>query len=210
MDHFVLQAFNRVKTTKGELNTFRKEGKLPAVLYGGGKDAGNLFVFKHEYEKALKSITESTIITLDIEGRKVKVFVKEHQRDAVEKNLIHIDFLEVQEGKILHARVRIRLIGIPKGVVAGGVLENPTHEVEVACDSSVLPEHIDLDITTLDVNHAIHVRDIPEMKDVKILANPDTVIAAVKYARGEVAPATVASAEGSVVATTAEGSESKA
>jgi large subunit ribosomal protein L25 len=210
MDHFVLQAVNRTKSTKGGLNTFRKEGKIPAVLYGGGKDASNLLVLKQEYEKALKSITESTIITLDIEGKKVKVFVKEHQRDAVEKKLIHIDFLEVQEGKILHARVRIRLNGIPKGVVAGGVLENPTHEVEVACDSSVLPEHIDLDISSLEANHAIHVRDIPAMKDVKIITNPDTVIAAVKYARGEVVTATVGSTETAESAAPAEGSESKA
>ncbi|MEW6548480.1 MAG: 50S ribosomal protein L25 [Spirochaetota bacterium] len=189
MNHFVLQAFNRVKSTKGELNTFRKEGKIPAVVYGAGKEAANLFVFKHEYEKALKSITESTIITLDIEGRKINVFVKEHQRAAVSKDLLHIDFLEVQEGKVLHAHVRIRLNGTPKGVVAGGVLENPTHEVEVACDPSVLPEHIDLDISGLEVNHAIHVRDIPAMEGVKILANPDTVIAAVKFARHEAAAA---------------------
>ncbi|TXT47192.1 MAG: large subunit ribosomal protein L25 [Spirochaetes bacterium] len=200
MDHFVLHAFNRAKTTKGELNTFRKEGKLPAVIYGAGKDAANLFVYTHEYEKALKSITESTIITLDIEGKKVNVFVKEHQREAVSKSLLHIDFLEFQEGKILHAHVRIRLRGTPKGVVSGGVLENPTHEVEVACDPSVLPEHIDLDITSLEVNHAIHVRDIPAMEGVKILANPDTVIAAVKYARHE-ATAAAPTAEATPAAT---------
>ena len=194
MEKFVLQAFNRAKTTKGELNTFRREGKIPAVVYAGGKEAASLFVYRAEYEKALKSITESTIIGLDVEGRKLKVFVKAHQRSAVVKDLLHIDFLEVQEGKILHARVRIFLQGTPIGVVAGGILENPTHEIEVACDPSVLPERINIDVSSLEVNHAIHVRDLPAMENVKILASPDTVIAAVKYAKKEV-EAVVATAE---------------
>ena len=192
MEKFVLQAFNRPGTTKGELNTFRREGKIPAVVYAGGKEAASLFVYKSEYEKALKSITESTIIGLDVEGKKLKVFVKAHQRSAVAKDLLHIDFLEVQEGKILHARVRIFLHGTPVGVVAGGILENPTHEIEVACDPSVLPERIDIDISTLEVNHAIHVRELPLMANVRVLANPDTVVAAVKYAKKEVEPVVVA------------------
>lgn len=187
MEHFVLQAFNRVKTTKGQLNQFRIDGKIPAVVYGGGKDASNIFVYTYEYEKALKSITGSTIITLDVEGRKINAFVKDHQRHAVEKNLLHIDFLEVQEGKKLHARVRVFLKGTPVGVTDGGVLENPAHEIEVECDPSVLPERLEIDVTTLEVNHSIHVRDLPEMKDVKVLSSPDMVIAMVKFAREEVA-----------------------
>ncbi len=186
MEHFVIQAFNREKSTKGQLHQYRIEGKIPAVVYGGGKSATNLLVYAHEYEKALKSITESTIITLDIEGKKLNAFVKDHQRHAVDKNLLHIDFLEVQEGKKLHARVRIILKGTPKGVVEGGILENPAHDIEVECDPSVLPERIEVDVTGLEVNHAFHVRDLAEIKDVKVLSSPDLLIAIVKYAREEV------------------------
>lgn len=197
MEHFVLQAFNREKTTKGQLSQYRSEGKIPAVVYGGGKSASNLLVFAHEYEKALKSITGSTIITLDVEGKKINAFVKEHQRHAVDKNLLHIDFLEVQEGKKLHAHVRIILKGTPVGVIEGGILENPAHEIEVECDPSVLPERIEVDVSGLGVNHAFHVRDLAEIKDVKVLTNPDTVVAIVKYAREEAvaAPAEAAPAE---------------
>lgn len=186
MEHFVLQAFDREKTTKGDLNTYRREGKIPAVVYGGGKNARNVFVFAHEYERALKNITESTIITLDIGGKKVEAFVKEHQRDAVEKNLLHIDFLEVQAGKKLHAHVRIHLNGIPAGVKLGGILENPAHDIEVECDPSVLPERIEVDVSGLEANHSIHVRDLPEMPGVKVLSSPDMVVAIVKFARQEV------------------------
>ncbi len=200
MEHFVLQAFDREKATKGHLNQYRKEGKIPAVVYGGGKAARNLFVYKHEYERALLRITESTIITLDIQGQKIPAFVKDHQRSAVEKDFLHIDFLEVQAGKKLHARVHINLKGTPVGVVKGGVLENPAHDIEVECDPSVLPERIEIDISTLEVNHSIHVRDLPEMKDVKVLSSPDMVIVMVKFARAEVEKAPEAAAEATAAA----------
>lgn len=186
MEHFVIQAFNREKSTKGQLNQYRIDGKIPAVVYGGGKSASNLLVNAKEYEKALKSITESTIITLDIEGKKINAFVKDHQRHAVEKYVLHIDFLEVQEGKKLHARVRLILKGTPVGVVEGGILENPAHDIEVECDPSVLPERIEIDVSGLGVNHAFHVRDLTLSPEVKVLTSPDQVIAIVKYAREEV------------------------
>ena len=198
MERFVIHAFNREKTTKGDLNQYRSQGKIPAVVYGGGKDARNLLVTAQEYEKALKSITESTIIILDVEGQKINAFVKDHQRHAVGKNLLHVDFLEVQEGKKLHARVRIILKGTPVGVVQGGVLEVPAHDIEVDCDPSVLPERIEVDVTGLGVNHAFHVADLPEMKDVKVLSSADQVLAIVKYMHEEVEakPAEAEAAEG--------------
>jgi len=198
MERFVIHAFNREKTTKGDLNQYRSQGKIPAVVYGGGKDARNLLVTAQEYEKALKSITESTIIILDVEGKKINAFVKDHQRHAVGKNLLHVDFLEVQEGKKLHARVRIILKGTPVGVVQGGVLEVPAHDIEVECDPSVLPERIEVDVSGLNVNHAFHVADLPEMKDVKVLSSADQVLAIVKYMHEEVEakPAEAEVAEG--------------
>jgi large subunit ribosomal protein L25 len=188
MEHFSLKAFPRELSTKGYLNKSRKDGKIPAVLYGSGKPAENIFVLEAEYSKALKRITASTILELSIDGNKMLAFVKDHQRAAVSKNLLHIDFLEVQEGKKLHARVHLNFLGIPKGVVDGGILENPTHEVEVESDPENLPEKIDVDITSLEANHAFHVRDLPTIENVKILSNPETVLAIVKFAREEEVP----------------------
>ncbi|MDD3981538.1 MAG: 50S ribosomal protein L25 [Spirochaetia bacterium] len=185
MEHFVLKAFDRKKSTKGYLNENRKAGRIPAVVYGAGKAANNLFVYASEYEKALKSITESTIITLDVEGKKLNVFAKDHQRHAVDKNILHIDFLEVQEGKKLHANVRLVLKGTAKGVLEGGILEHQAHDIEVECDPSVLPERIEVDVSGLEANHALHVRDLAPIKDVKFLTNPDAMIAIVKFAREE-------------------------
>ena len=212
MERFVIHAFNREKTTKGDLNQYRSQGKIPAVVYGGGKDARNLLVTAQEYEKALKSITESTIIILDVEGKKINAFVKDHQRHAVGKNLLHVDFLEVQEGKKLHARVRIILKGTPVGVVQGGVLEVPAHDIEVECDPSVLPERIEVDVSGLNVTHAFHVADLPEMKDVKVLSSADQVLAIVKYMHEEVEakPAEAEVAEGAAADATAPAADAAA
>ncbi|MFZ2780560.1 MAG: 50S ribosomal protein L25 [Rectinemataceae bacterium] len=185
MEHFVINASNRELTTKGGLRQNRISGKIPAVVYGSGKAARPILVDEKEFLKALASITESTIIDLDVEGKKVQAFVKERQRHAVTQQILHIDFLEVVKGKLLHARVHLHLVGIPAGVREGGVLENPAHEIEVECDPSVLPEKIDVDVTELQVNGVIHVRDLSIAAGVKVLSSPELVVAMVKFARAE-------------------------
>ncbi|HNX73018.1 MAG TPA: 50S ribosomal protein L25 [Spirochaetales bacterium] len=194
MEHLVLRAAPRNVATKGELNKNRREGRIPAVIYGGGKPAQSIFVYTADYEKILKHITESTIITIDLEGKKIDAFVKDHQRDPVEKNLLHVDFLEVQAGKKLHAKVEIKLNGIPKGVRDGGILETLVHDIEVECDPSALPERIEVDISNMEANQPLYVRDLPPMKDVRVLASPDMVVATVKFARQEVEAASAAEA----------------
>lgn len=194
MDHFILQAFNRELTTKGNINKARKEGRIPAVVYGGGISPKNIFIPKSEYIKVHKNLTESTIITLDIEGTKIDAFVKDHQKSTVTKDLLHIDFLAVQAGKKIHAHVPLHLAGTPKSVLEGGILEYLTHEIEIECDPSVLPEKIDIDVSHLEINHPIHVRDIPVEQGMRVITNPETVVAVVKYAKHEEAIASAATA----------------
>jgi large subunit ribosomal protein L25 len=86
-------------------------------------------------------------------------------------------------------------------VKEGGILETPGHEVEVECLPADLPERIELDVSALEANHSIHVRDIPAMKNVKILTNSELVLAVVKYAKAEAEPvAAAAPAEGAAPA----------
>lgn len=185
MDHHVINAVSRGATTKGELHQNRLGGKIPAITYGSGKPARQLFIDESEFLAALSGITESTIIDLMVDGQKVQAFVKARQRASISHKIIHVDFLEITAGQILHARVPVRLVGLAVGIREGGILENPCHEIEVECDPSRLPEKIDLDISELHVNHSIHVRDIPAMEGVRVLTKADQVMVAIKYARGE-------------------------
>jgi len=188
MNQSVLNAAPRSDMTKGELRTFRVAGKIPAVIYGGGEAATAVLLDEKDFLKATSGISESTIITLDVGGKKMRAFVKARQRDPISGTIIHVDFLEVVKGRSIHARVPLHLVGIPIGVREGGILENPAHEVEVECDPSVLPERIEIDVTDLQANHSIHVRDIAAIAGVKLLTNAELVVAAVKFAKIEVEP----------------------
>jgi large subunit ribosomal protein L25 len=188
MNHPVLNAVARAETTKGELRTLRLGGKIPAVIYGGGETASAILLDEKEFTKATFGISESAIISLDVAGKKMRAFVKERQRDVLTGKIIHVDFLEVVQGRMLHAKVPLKLIGIPIGVREGGILENPAHEIMVECDPSVLPESIEIDISGLQANHSIHVRNIVAIPGVKVLTSADLVVAVVKYAKIEVEP----------------------
>jgi len=200
MNQSVLKAVPRPVTSKGELNTHRAQGRIPAVIYGGGESATHIFLDEKEFLKVASGISESTILSIDLEGKKTRAFVKARQRNSITTKIIHVDFLEVVSGRLLHARVPLKLVGIPVGVREGGVLENPAHEIEVECDPDNLPEQIEVDVSELHANHSIHVRELKIAGKVKVLSSPELVVAVVKYMKEEVveAPVVAAVAEGAV------------
>ena len=205
MNHPVLNAVPRAATTKGELNTLRKQGKIPAVIYGGGQAAEQILLDAKEFKQATSGISESTIISIHVGKEKKDAFVRERQREPLSLDIIHVDFLEVIKDRLLRAKVSIHLVGTPAGVKDGGVLETPAHEIEVECFPADLPEKIEFDISGLQANHSVHVRDLPALKGVKVITSPELVIAAVKFAKAEVeaAPAAAeaaAPAEGAAAA----------
>jgi large subunit ribosomal protein L25 len=194
MNQSVLKAVARAETTKGELRQFRAQGQIPAVIYGGGDAATQILIDEKDFLKVAAGISESTILGIDVNGTKKRAFVKARQRDSLTNKIIHIDFLEVISGRMLHARVPLHLVGIPVGVREGGVLENPAHEIEVECDPDHLPERIEVDVSELHANHSIHVRELKIGDKVKVLSSPELVVAVVKYIKEEVVAAPVAAA----------------
>jgi len=194
MNHPVLNAAERTLSTKGELHSLRRQGKIPAVVYGGGQSALAIVLDAKEFKQATAGISESTIISLNIGGNKKDAFIRERQRDTMSTDIIHVDFLEVAKDRALRAKVSLHFTGVPVGVKEGGILETPGHEVEVECLPADLPERIEIDVSALEANHSIHVRDIPAMKNVKILTSSELVLAVVKYAKAEAEPEVVEAA----------------
>jgi large subunit ribosomal protein L25 len=151
--------------------------------------------------KGVKGISESTIVSVDVEGAVREAFVKATQRDIRDGNIIHVDFYEVEGNTLLRARVSLHLHGNPAGVREGGILETPLHDIEVECLPKDLPERLDVDIAGLKVNQSIHVRDLALGSGVRLISNPDQVVALVKFAKAEAAPAAEAeAAEGAAAA----------
>jgi large subunit ribosomal protein L25 len=190
----VLNADVRTISTKGALNTLRKNGKIPAVMYNRHGTAASIVIDGDEFRKVTKGISESTIIKLVVAGKESECFIKDRQIDWLHSKLLHIDFFQVERGVSLRVKVPVHLNGIALGVREGGILENPVHELEVECMPKDVPERFEIDITDLKANHSIHVRDLKLAAGVKVLNSADQVIVLVKYAKGE-APAAEA-AEG--------------
>jgi large subunit ribosomal protein L25 len=172
----------------------RRSGRIPAVLYGRTGKAVSLDLDALELSRSVKSISESTIVKVEVEGKSYDAFVKDTQRNILDGNILHVDFYEVESGVVLRARVSLHLKGNPIGVREGGNLENPLHEIEVECLPKDLPERIEIDISNLKVNQSLHVRDIPLGEGVRVLSAADQVVALVKFAKVEAAPV-VAEAE---------------
>jgi large subunit ribosomal protein L25 len=205
-----LQAKNRQKAGSAESRRIRKNGRIPAVLYGRSGKSISIDMDASEFIKGTKGISESTIVKIDVEGKSYDAFVKNTQRNIIDGNILHIDFYEVESGIALRAKVSVILHGNPIGVREGGMLENPLHEIEVECLPKDLPERIEIDISDLKANQSIHVRDIPLAGGVKLISNPDQVVALVKFAKAEAAAAVAAETAAPAAAAPAAGDKKAA
>jgi large subunit ribosomal protein L25 len=185
MSNVVFAAKKRTASGKASVKALRRAGRIPAVLYGrtGGSTAIDVDV--KEFLTGVKGISESTIVTVDVEGTAHSAFVKDTQRDIVHGDVLHVDFYAVESGRVLRTRVPVRVHGNPVGVREGGILELPLHSIEVECLPKDLPERIEVDIAGLQVNQSIHVRDLPLGADVKLISPADQVVALVKFAKVE-------------------------
>jgi large subunit ribosomal protein L25 len=192
MGKVVLSAKNRQGSGSAASRRIRRSGRIPAVLYGRTGNAIPLDLDALEFVRGTKNISESTIVKVEVDGKSYDAFVKDTQRNIIDGNLLHVDFYEVESGKVLRAKVSLHIAGNPIGVRDGGILEKPLHEVEVACLPKDLPERIEVDVSGLGVNQSLHVRDIPLGEGVRLVSAPDQVVALVKFAKAETVAAPAA------------------
>lgn len=194
MEQKTLSADVRKELKKGRTRQLRKAGKIPAVVYGHA-GTSNVAVDAREFAQKFKRITENTIIRLTVDGAAHDVLVKDFQEDVLSGGIIHIDFYEIESGKLLRTNVPVHLTGNAIGVREGGVLEHRLHVIEVECLPKDIPEEISVDIVSLTVGQAIHVADLPAIEGVRVLNTPDQIIVAVTHAKEEVVAAPTAEAE---------------
>jgi large subunit ribosomal protein L25 len=189
-----LQAASRTATGKGAARSLRRDGKVPGVIYGHGRQAEAVTIDKSALNKMLFGISAgTTILDVAVDGRApVKALIREIQRDSLRPaEIIHLDLYEVRSDEEITLAVPIRLIGIPDGVRNfGGVLDHVLRELEVEVLPSNIPDHVDLDVTALTIGHSLFVRDVT-VANAKVLNDPDTPICTVVAPRTEEAPAVV-------------------
>lgn len=157
----------------------RKEGLIPATVYGKGFEAVSIQVSARDFEVVFRKAGRTSLIDLNIGADAMQsVFVQDIQRHPVSRAILHIDFKVVDLKKLVHIEVPIMAIGESPLVVRGDALLNHVvHTVLVEALPNDLPQHIDIDVSGLDVmDKAIHVRDLAFQTSYKIVADPDTVL----------------------------------
>jgi large subunit ribosomal protein L25 len=177
------------KFNKNAARRVRVAGKIPAVLYGSGLDPVAVEVDPKQISRILYSETgRNTILDVEVAGQPVtKAMIVDFQREPIKDKLIHIDLKRIALDKVLHVRVRVKLLGIPIGVkTEGGVLDQVLREVEIECLPADIPGHIDVDVSELGMHQVIRVSGLPHSDKIKYLTSEDATVAHVVTIREEV------------------------
>lgn len=181
MREIKLEAKKREVVGKGACRKLRREGKIPAILYGPGEKSIPVSVDEDIFTYLYRSLQGgNAIFHLKLGGTKgKKTILKELQREPFSRKIVHIDFEHISPRKRITVEVPIHLAGIPKGVKeGGGTLEHILREVEIECLPADIPEHIDIDVSGLDIGNSIHVEDL-EIPKAQILIAPERSVATV-------------------------------
>ena len=163
-------------------------GQIPAVLYGGGREAMSLSVDRHDFELMMQHHGGgATILKLEIEGDSapVNVMVKDLQWSPVKGSVMHIDFLAIRMDRVIQATAPVSFVGDAPGVKEGGIFLHDMREVNVEALPKDLPEAIEVDISGLEINHTITVADVVAPEGVTILDEPEVTVCSVTLPSAE-------------------------
>lgn len=166
---------------KNAAREVRRQGRVPAVIYGHGDQPRALSVDALELEKLLATISvENTLIDLDVEGAGTeRALIREVQMHPYRPEVLHLDLFHVHAGEKIHLQIPVRLTGIPVGVrVSGGVLDQVLYDLEVECLPGDIPDVVEVDVTGLDVGESLRVRDVP-LPGVRVINDPDLPVVSV-------------------------------
>lgn len=197
MDKVVLKAEKRDVIGK-QVKAMRRAGKLPAVIYGRHTDPIIVSLDGHSASLVLGRLTSSSLVTIELDGKEYPALVREKQRDYIKNRLLHVDFLTVSLTETLRAAVAVNLVGVSAAVKDyNAVLVTNLQSLEVECLPTDLPERIDIDISVLArPGDGIRVRDVKVSDKVRLLDDPDTMVAVATFAKVEEEVAAVPGAEG--------------
>jgi large subunit ribosomal protein L25 len=174
-----------------KVEALKKEGLIPAVLYGHNVENVKLAIAKKDFDKAFKAAGESSILTLEIEGGKKDdkrpVLIHDIQYDFIAHTPIHVDFYQVKLDEKIKAPVALEFIGESPAVKNfGGILNKSVFEIEVEALPNDLPHNFSVDLSKLEIiDSSIHIKDLNIPKNVKVLESLETVIVTVAPPRSE-------------------------
>jgi large subunit ribosomal protein L25 len=212
-DMIELKATARPRAGKGAARAVRREGKIPAVIYGDKKDPETIALDENELWKTVtKGKFLSSVFSIDIEGRKLRVLPRDVQLDPVKDRPLHVDFQRVAADGMIRVKVPVKFTNelLSPGLKRGGVLNVVRHDVEVICPADAIPVAFEFNLEGLEIGKSIHISATTMPPNVRpTIINRDFTVATIAgaSAKGEVdAPvATAAAAPGAAPAAGAAG-----
>lgn len=174
----------REKSGKGVARQLRRQGRVPAVLYGQG-ECLLLTMEPESFLKILKSQSGSTaLISLSITGAKSKpqrtALLRDFQLDPVDGKVLHADLFEISMDKPIRVKVPVHVVGsTPVGVKEGGILHYNVRELHIECLPGALPDHVEVDASPLLVGQGIHLKEMARLEGIRYLDDPDTMVVSV-------------------------------
>ena len=213
-----LKATARPRAGKGAARQARREGKVPAVIYGDGQAPETIVLdYNDLWKQVLKGHFTSTVIDVDVEGKKSRVIPRDLQVDPVKDQPIHVDFMRIGKDGRIRVEVPVRFVNdaLSPGLKRGGVLNIVRHDVEVICPYDHIPPYFEVDLTGLEIGRSIHISAVTLPKDAELtIKGRDftiaTIAGAVKQEEETPTAAAATPAEGAAAAPAAGGDAAKA
>jgi large subunit ribosomal protein L25 len=192
MDERSLVAQLRTEKGKEKARNLRRQGLIPAVVYGQREETIPVTLNPQELFKVMhEGAGERTLINLTIEGLEdgpvtKTVILKEKQIEPLKRTLLHVDLYTITMDEEIHVSIPVHIVGKAQGVELGGVMEQVLREIEIECLPGDIPPRIDIDVSSLDIGDSIHVSDIT-LEKAKILIDPgQTIVTVVPPVKEEV------------------------
>jgi large subunit ribosomal protein L25 len=197
MEKVVLDAEKRTLTGK-QVSKLRREGKIPAVIYGRDYEATPITLDLRNTTNTLAKVSSSTILTVVLDGKEQPTLIREIQKNFIRNEILHIDFLAVSSKEKLRTAVSIVLVGeAPVLDELDALLVNGIEHIEVECYPQDLPESIEVDLSVLkELGDAIYVKDIPTPANVEFLTDGEELVVIANAQKEEAVEAEEELAEG--------------
>ncbi len=177
MEEIVLQAEERPVSTGSYLTSLRENKKVPGVVYGDNKENLHIAVQRKDLLSTIHGEAGlNTIISLKVNNSINRVLVHDIQRDILSGEIIHVDFYRIKLTEKIKVKVPIHLVGKAQGQEMGGVVDHIIREIEVECLPSNIPSKFDVDITDLKIGDTRTVKELPVLKEVALIAEPESIV----------------------------------
>lgn len=199
MSQMTVVVEQRNETGTGPNRRLRRAGRIPAVVYGGGKDAVPISVDERTMHELMKEGNDNAIFLLKLgeSGKSRHAMIRELDIDPISRTIRHIDFLRVMMDEKVRVEVHVELHGVPSGVKnSDGVLDFQTREVEIECLPGDIPARFEMDVSGLEIGDHIEAGSLALPEGVELLSDPHQVIASVAHSRVATAVAAEAEDEG--------------